>query len=27
VNTIHETANQYFSTDNVIQVTLYPAQN
>ena len=24
---IHETVNQYFSTDNVIQVTLYPEQN
>ncbi len=27
LNTIHKTANQYFSTDNVIQVTLYPEQN
>jgi zinc protease len=27
LNTIHETANQYFSTENVIQVTLYPEQN
>ncbi len=27
LNTIHKTANQYFSTDNVIQVTLYPKQN
>ena len=27
LNTIHETANQYFATDNVIQVTLYPEQN
>jgi len=27
LNTIHKTASQYFSTDNVIQVTLYPKQN
>jgi predicted Zn-dependent peptidase len=27
LETIHETVNQYFSTDNVIQVTLYPEQN
>ncbi len=24
LNTIHDTANQYFSTENIIQVTLYP---
>ena len=27
LETIHETVNQYFSTDNVIQITLYPEQN